>query len=89
MTTSPETNDLNHPALRRLVSEAESLSLPERVTLLKGLIPLVARELSPIELEALIVELRMKGQRFQEATLHPGQGRAHRHVMGERDLEGR
>ena len=89
MTTSPETNDLNHPVLRRLVDEASALPLADRVTLLKGLIPLVARELSPIEFEGLVVELRMKGERYQDATRHPGQGRAQRHVMGERELEGR
>ena len=89
MTTSPETNDLNHPAIRRIVGDAEALSLAERVTLLKGLIPLLAREMSPSEFEGVITELRLKGQRFHEATRHPGQGRAQRHVMGERDYEGR
>ena len=43
MTTSDKTEDLNHPALRRLVDEADA----------------------------------------------PGQGRAARHVIGERDLEDR
>ena len=89
MTTSPETNDLNHPVLRRLVDEAEALQLMDRITLLKGLIPLVARELSPLEFEGLVMELRKKGERYHEAALHPGQGRAQRHTMGERDLEGR
>jgi hypothetical protein len=89
MTTSGETNELNHPTLRRLVDEADALPLADRRTLLKGLIPSVARELTPIEFEALILELRLKGERFYDATLHPGQGRAHRHVLGERDLEGR
>jgi hypothetical protein len=89
MTTSGETNELNHPALRRLVDEADALPLADRRTLLKGLIPSVARELTPIEFEALILELRLKGERFYDATLHPGKGRAHRHVLGERDLEGR
>ena len=49
MTTSRETMDLNHPVLRRLVSEANILSLPDRITLLKALIPATAKELTPLE----------------------------------------
>ncbi|MFL5605059.1 MAG: hypothetical protein ACJ8AD_01310 [Gemmatimonadaceae bacterium] len=89
MTTSGETNELNHPVLRRLVDEADALPLADRRTLLKGLIPGVACELTPIEFEAFVLELRLKGERFYDATLNPGKGRAHRHVLGERDLEGR
>jgi hypothetical protein len=51
--------------------------------------PGVAAELAPRDFEALVVELRLKGERFYEALLHPGQGRSTRHVIGERDLEGR
>ncbi len=75
--------------LQRLIREADALPLSERRTLLKGLIPGVARGLSPIEFEAFAVELRLKGERFYDATLHPGKGRAYRHVIGERDFEGR
>lgn len=89
MSTSRETEDLNNPALRRLVHEADGLSMDDRVTLLKGLIPGVARELSPKEFEALVLELRLKGERFYDAELHPGKGRDSRRVIGERDLEGR
>jgi hypothetical protein len=89
MTTSDSTEELNHPALRRLVDAADALSLDDRVTLLKGLIPGVARELSPKEFEALVLELHLKGERFYDAELHPGQGRDSRHVIGERDLEDR
>ena len=89
MTTSDETEGLDHPTLRRLVDAADALTLADRRTLLKGLIPGVARELSPIEFEAFVLELRLKGERFYDATLHPGKGRAHRHVIGDRDLEGR
>lgn len=89
MTTSPETDRLDHPALRHLVDDADALPLADRVTLLKGLIPLVARQMTPLEFEGLIIELRLKGERYYDALLHPGQGRAHRHVTGERDLEGR
>ena len=89
MTTSPETDGLNHPAIRRVVDTVTALPLEDRLTLLKGLIPVVARELSPRDFEALIHELRLKGERFYDAALHPGKGRESRHVIGERDLEGR
>ena len=89
MTTSRETEDLNHPELRRLVTDASALSLAERVTLLKGLIPGVAKEMSPRDFEGLVAELRLKGQRIYDAMAHPGQGRNARNVPGERDVEGR
>ncbi len=89
MTTSPETDDLDHSALRRLVRETNVLPLADRLTLLKGLIPGVAREMPPREFEALVVALRLKGERYYDALLHPGQGHDRRRVLGERDLEGR
>lgn len=89
MTTSRQTEDLNHPAIRDLVNAANALPLGDRVTLLKALIPEVAREMSPREFEAIVVELRLKGERFYDALTHPGQGRESRHVMGERDVERR
>ncbi|HEX5386091.1 MAG TPA: hypothetical protein VFW66_05275 [Gemmatimonadales bacterium] len=89
MTTSRETDELDHPALRRLVNETNALPVADRLTLLKGLVPSLAGEMAPREFEALIVELRLKGERFYDARLHPGQGRDSRHVIGERDLEGR
>ena len=89
MTTSRQTEGLHHAALRKLVEEANALPLVDRLVLLKGLIPGVAREMALREYEGLIVELRFKGERFYDAMLHPGQGRATRHVLGERDIEGR
>ena len=89
MTTSDETNDLAHPAIRRLVNEANALPLADRIALLKGLIPGIARELTPRDFGALAVELQLKVERFYEATTHPGEGRRTRHVIGERDYEGR
>ncbi len=89
MTTSPETEDLNHPVLRRIVNEANSLTLADRITLLKGLIPGVAKDITPRDFEGLVVELRLKGERLYDAITHPGQGKKSRHVMGERDIEGR
>jgi hypothetical protein len=89
MTTSPETDWMNHPILRKLVDEANTLALAERLTLLKGIVPGIAAEMTPKEFEAFVISFRMKGERFYDATQHPGEGRAARHVMGERDLEGR
>jgi hypothetical protein len=89
MTTSAQTEHLDHPVLRQLVNAANALTVTERMTLLKGLVPSLARDLTPREFEALMTELRLKGERYYEAKLHPGQGHANRHVIGERDLEGR
>jgi hypothetical protein len=89
VTTSDATNDLAHPAIRRLVQEANALPIADRLALLKGLIPGIAREMSPGDFESLAVELRLKGERFYEATAHPGEGRETRQIIGERDFEGR
>jgi hypothetical protein len=89
VTTSDETEGLDHPVLRQLVSSAREMSLADRITLLKGLIPAVAKDMNPRDFAGLIAELRMKGERFHDATSHPGEGRRARHVMGERDVEGR
>ncbi len=89
MTTSPETESLDHPAIRELVNDANAMTLAERLTLFKALIPGIATQMSPQDFEKLILELRLKGERFYEATSHPNEGRATRQVMGERDVEGR
>ena len=89
MTTSPETDGLNHSAIRRLVNGANELSLDDRITLLKALVPEIAREMSPRDFAAMVGELQLKGERFYDALQHPGTGRAERSVMGERDVEGR
>ncbi len=75
--------------LRRLVDEANALPLADRITLLKGLIPGTAREISPRVFTALIAKLLLKGERLYEALSHPGEGRATRLVRGEHDLEQR
>jgi len=80
---------MNHPTIRKLVDEANTLTLNERLTLLKGLVPSIAAQMTPKEFEAFVIEFRMKGERFYDASQHPGTGRDGRHVMGERDLEGR
>jgi hypothetical protein len=89
MTTSRETDWMNHPVLRGLVDGANKLTLAERITLVKGLIPAIANQLSPQEYEGFIAEIRLKGERFHEAQSQKGEGRAKRQVPGERDLEGR
>jgi hypothetical protein len=89
MTTSRETDDLNHPVIRELVLRANAMSLGDRVTLLKGLIPGIVKQLTPREFAGLIAELRLKGERVYDAMAHPGEGRKARNVMGERDVEGR
>ena len=89
MTTSRETEGLDHPTIRRLVDEVNALALQDRLTLLKGLVPGIAEEMTPRDFEAFALEFRMKGERFYDAKQHPGEGKAKRRVMGERDLEGR
>jgi hypothetical protein len=89
MTTSRETDWMDHPTLRELVERANALTVAERQTLIKGLIPGLAQRLSPKDFEGFIVELRLKGERFYDAAQHPGEGRSSRRVMGERDIEGR
>lgn len=89
MTTSRETDWMNHPVLRKLVDDANRLTLAERITLIKGIIPSIADELNPREFEGFIAEMRLKGERYHEAKEQRGEGRASRQVPGERDLEGR
>ena len=89
MTTSRETDWMDHPTLRHLIHAANALELEERLTLLKGLIPGIAEQMTPRDFEAFALELQQKGERYYDAKQHPGEGKATRRVMGERDLEGR
>lgn len=89
MTTSERTDWMNHPALRALVDQANALTVEERITLVKGLIPAIADTLSEEEYEQFVTFVRLKGERYHEAKSHPGTGRAGRHTPGERELEGR
>ena len=89
MTTSRETDWMDHPQLRRLVTDVNAMTLAERITLVKGLIPSIAKQLSDKEFDAFCAELLLKGERYHEAAAHPGEGRATRQTIGERDLEGR
>jgi len=89
MTTSPETAWMNHPVIRALVDQANSLALEERITLVKGLVPAIADALSEEEYEQFVTFIRLKGERYHEAKSHPGEGRADRRVPAARELEGR
>jgi hypothetical protein len=89
MTTSKETEWMNHPRLRKLVAAVNELTLAERITLVKGLVPGIADELSDTEYEKFVAAVRLKGERFHEAQAHPGEGRAERKIPGDRDVEGR
>jgi hypothetical protein len=89
MTTSQETDWMNHPVLRALIDQAATLALEERITLVKGLIPGIADALSQEEYEQFVTFIRLKGERFLEAKAHPGEGRKGRQIPGDRDLEGR
>ena len=89
MTTSRQTDWMNHPVIRKLVDDANRLTLAERITLIKGLIPGIANQLSAQEFEGFIADIRLKGERFHEAKTHPGEGRATRQTPGERELEQR
>ena len=89
MTTSKETEWMNHPRLRKLVTAVNELTLAERISLVKGLVPAIADELSDTEYERFVDAIRLKGERFHEAQSHPGEGRAERKIPGDRDIEGR
>ena len=71
------------------MAQAAALALEERITLVKGLIPGIADALSEEEYERFVTFIRLKGERYQEAKTHPGEGRADRHTPGDRELEGR
>jgi hypothetical protein len=60
VTTSQETDALHHPILRELVERTNALPLPDRVVLLEALVPAVARDMTPLEYESLVTELRLK-----------------------------
>lgn len=89
MTTSKQTDWMDHPRIRKLLEKANALTLAERITLVKGLVPGIAGQLTDREYEGFVEDIRFKGERFHEARSHPGEGRAQRLVPGERELEGR
>lgn len=89
MTTSRQTNWMHLPMIRKLVDEANALTLAERITVVKGLIPGIRDQLTEREFADFIEDIRLKGARFEEAKTHPGEGRAERRTPGEREVEQR
>lgn len=89
MTTSEETSGLHYSLLRTVVDAVHAMPPADRTTLLKALIPSITSELSPVEFEVFLEELRLKGERWYEAEANPGHGRACREIPGERTIEGR
>jgi len=89
MTTSRQTEALDFPHLRAIVDAVQALPLADRLTVLKALIPSIVCDVRPDEFEAVLCELRLKGERWYEAAANPGEGRATRETPGERTLEGR
>ena len=73
MTTSKETEWMNHPRLRKLVTAVNELTLAERITLVKGLVPAIADELSDTEYERFIDSIRLKGERFHDCNCSFGE----------------
>lgn len=69
--------------------DINKLSVAERITLVKGLIPGIADELPDDEYEKFIGLVRLKGERYHEAQHSPRSGRAERKIPGEREVEGR
>jgi hypothetical protein len=85
MTTSEETDGLDLPELRVIVDAVRAMPFADRATLMKALIPSITQELQPNEFEAIVCELRLKGERWYEADTPSragardadGSGRAH------------
>ena len=71
MTTSQETDWMNHPVIRALVDQAATLALEERITLVKGLIPGIADALSEEEYEQFVTFIRLKGERYSRPRPTP------------------
>ncbi|MEO5814175.1 MAG: hypothetical protein ABIT20_02730 [Gemmatimonadaceae bacterium] len=80
---SPFYEWLDHAAIRELVHRSLTLSAGERLILIKGLVPGLVEAMGLGEFDAFLSELAIKAHRFQEATDHPGQGRASRVTPGE------
>ena len=74
---------LDNAAIRQLVHNFLELSVGERLVLLKGLVPELVTSMGLAEFDAFLAELQIKAHRFQEASDHPGEGRALRTTPGE------
>ena len=72
MTTSSSTDWMNHPELRRLVDDANRLTLAERATLIKGLIPSIADDQTPEQFAALQKQgIEQFGEIIKAAGIEP------------------
>ena len=89
MTTSEETDWMNHPVIRSLDRPGRDARAGGADHPGQGTHPGIADALTEEEYEQFVTFIRLKGERFLEAKAHPGEGRAERHIPGERDLEGR
>lgn len=69
--------------VRELVHRAHDLEPGERLVLLKGLVPRLVQDLGVVGFSELLLELHTKGQRFEEARTHPGEGSEQRQTPGE------
>lgn len=80
---SPFYEWLDHASIRDLVHRSLQLSAGERLVLIKGLVPGLVETMGITEFDAFLAEVAIKARRFQEATDHPGEGRACRVTPGE------
>ncbi|MGI8509243.1 MAG: hypothetical protein ACR2MQ_07960 [Gemmatimonadaceae bacterium] len=80
---SPFYEWLDHASIRDLVDRSLQLSAGERLVLIKGLVPGLVEAMGFAEFDAFLAEVAIKARRFQEATDHPGEGRAFRVTPGE------
>lgn len=74
---------LDHEGIRELVHQANDLKPGERLVLMKGLVPGLVDALGPSGFDEFLDELRTKGDRYQEARTHPGEGSEERRTPGE------
>lgn len=84
MTPGDESDHHYHRTLRYLAS-SYALPVQDRVALIRGLIPSVARELPPFEFDALIAELRKMGQQRGASGASPDDGLPRRPTVDESD----
>lgn len=83
-TTSPFYAWLDHERIRAILCDVQTLRVGERLVLLKGLVPGLVDTMGCEETESFLSELATKARRYEEAREHPGEGRLHRQIPGER-----
>jgi hypothetical protein len=80
---SPFYDWLDNAAIRELVHDIQTLSVGERLVLVKGLVPGLVGAMGLAKFDAFLSEISIKARRFQEAVDHPGDGRDLRTTRGE------